>query len=371
MKFNDVMIKHIDQVLPYIDGYKEFIHVIKDGYQVIDYVFVSNDIFKNPFEDDIDIAERHKRLIQLQCRGIKFDLDGNIIGRPFHKFKNYGEDGHIKNIYDWSKPHRVMTKLDGSMVHSCIINGRLRLCTRMGITDQSLEAEQYLTDHQRIQLEVLNTLGANAILEYTSPSNRIVIAYDEPKLTLLAIRNIYTGHYHRNYAIERAFPVVEEHPEMVLGDQNIEQIRAETTGIEGYVVSWADGTYVKIKSNEYTQMHRAVSFFEREDMILPAVLDSQCDDLYPNLSLDRAERLFEYEAQVMKEFLGLVDEVYDARYMYIEDKFPTRKDYAMWVNSNVSTGLRAAYFAAIDNKNVEEAVKACILRNPDLLSVRW
>lgn len=363
-----ILITHIDQVLPYIKDNNEFIHVVKDGYQVVDYTFVSGDIFKYPFENGISAEEKHKRLIQLQCRGIKFDLDGNIIGRPFHKFKNYGEDGHIKNMYDWSKPHRIMTKLDGSMVHSCLINGKMRLCTRMGITDQSLAAEKHLDENHLKCLNALHALGYNAIFEYTSPDNRIVIEYSEPKLTLLAVRHIVSGQY-IDLPNSNIFDTVEIHA-LALSDQSIEQIRAETTGIEGYVVAWDDGTYVKIKGDEYTQMHRAVSFFDRENMILPVVLDSQCDDLYPNLSQDRADRLFNYESQVMKEYIEYVNQAQQAA-ADCKAQNCTRKDFALWVNRIVPAGLRAAYFSALDGKDVKDAVKGCIIRNPDLLSVRW
>ena len=347
-----VYINHIDQVLPEIEGRKDFIHVVKDGYQVIDYVFEDNDTFSTD--------------IRQQCRGIKFDLDGRIIGRPFHKFFNYGQK---LLTYDWLKPHTIMTKMDGSMVHSCIINGELRLCTRMGLSEQAIAAESILTDRQKRYLKVLNQFGWNAILEYTAPDNRIVIEYFTPQLTLLACRNLVTGEYIMFGHAKAEFNNVETH-QLSLSDQNIEQIRAETTGIEGYVVAWPDGTYVKIKGDEYTQMHRAVSYFERESMILPVVLDSQCDDLYPNLSQDRVDRLFKYEAQVMSEFTEMVIDVKSMAQSYHQFGW-TRKDYALEVNANVAAGLRAAYFAAIDGKDVKEAVKACILRNPDLISVRW
>lgn len=283
----------------------------------------------------------------------------------------------IEKIENESKRYDLQTSTENfvangvlvhnSMVHSCIINGELRLVTRMGITEQSLEAEKYLTDRQKRYLKVLNQFGYNAILEFTSPSNRIVIEYAEPKLTLLAVRALQSGNYYQFQHTLDEFDFVEHH-RLTLSDHNIDQIRAETVGIEGYVVAWDDGTYVKIKTDEYTQMHRAVSFFDRESMILPVVLDSQCDDLYPNLSQDRVDRLFKYEAQVMKEFLEMVEEV---TAQAGGGKFWTRKDYALWVNSNVPAGLRAAYFSALDGKNVKEAVKGCIIRNPDLISVRW
>lgn len=346
------IITHIDDVLPFIEGRKDFIHVVKDGYQVIDYVYEEGDSFDNE--------------IRRECRGLKFDMNGNIIGRSFHKFFNYGQK---LLSYDWNQPHRIMTKLDGSMVHSVLINGELRLCTRMGITDQSIAAEGVLTDRQKIILRHLNIFGYNAILEFTSPENRIVIEYDKPELTLLACRDIKKGNYYQLKWLQDEFENIDLH-NFTITDADVERIRAETTGIEGFVVAWNDGTYVKIKGDEYCQMHRAVSYFERENMILPIVLDSQCDDIYPSLSAERASRLFEYESAVMKEYLSMINAIYNT----IQYQFGyecNRKEFALWVNANTPQGLRAAYFAGLDGKNIKEAVRNCILRNPDLLSTRW
>lgn len=354
-----MLITHIDQVLPLIAGRDDFVHAVKDGYQVIDYLFEDNDSFSDP--------------IRAECRGLKFDAKGNIIGRPFHKFFNYGQK---LLTYDWSQPHRIMTKLDGSMVHTAVINDRVRLCTRMGLTEQAALAEE----HTPFNFLLVGPLKEwcdtyTFIFEFTSPMNRIVIEYDKPQLTLLAIRHTRLGYYLpewqlKQFAFYLKVPVVESH-QFVINDSSIEELRRTTTGIEGFVVAWADGTYVKIKGDEYTQMHRAVSFFDREDMILPIVLDSQCDDLYPNLSVDRVARLSEYEAAVMKEFLEWIEKVRIVSDDYFNDVYESRKDYAQWVNNYVPQALRAAFFSAADGKDIKEAVRNCILRNPSVLTVRW
>ena len=115
-----------------VEGRKDFIIVEKDGYTVADYVFMSNDTF--------DELERH------ELRGLKFDnKTGEILARPFHKFFNIGEKEEHANI-DWSRPHVVMPKLDGSMIHAALVNNEVRLMTRMGITEHSIRAERHLTD---------------------------------------------------------------------------------------------------------------------------------------------------------------------------------------------------------------------------------
>ena len=89
-----------------------------------------------------------------------------------------------------------MTKMDGSMVHAAIINGELRLCTRMGITDQSIAAEKLLTLRQKTELRSLILYDrVTPIFEYVGQDNRIVIEYQVPRLVTLAARAIETGVY--------------------------------------------------------------------------------------------------------------------------------------------------------------------------------
>ena len=111
-------IKDLNQILPKIQGKDEFVVIDKDDYIVIDYVF------QGPFTFDSPEA--------LECRGIKFNKDGSILARPFQKFFNHGERGHE---LDSTRPHTVLEKLDGSMIHSAMLNDQIVLMTRKGITD--------------------------------------------------------------------------------------------------------------------------------------------------------------------------------------------------------------------------------------------
>ena len=78
--------------------------------------------------------------IARECRGLKFDADGRIIARPFHKFFNLGEKERVEDI-DWSAPHQLFDKLDGSMIHPAMLNGEMVFMTRMGATDQARLAQ--------------------------------------------------------------------------------------------------------------------------------------------------------------------------------------------------------------------------------------
>lgn len=351
------LIQHISDVLPHIEGRKEFIHVIKDGYQVIDYVYIDSSSLDDP--------------IRAECRGIKFDMDGNLLARSFNKFFNYGE----RNIvYPWNDEYIVMDKADGSMIHPAIVNNELVFMTRMGRTEHAIKAERHLNDRIRHHCYDLLLGGFTPIFEWVSPDNQIVIPYESDRLILLAIRVNHNGRYMNRKYVEDWANLLGVSPietyNLTLHDDNIAEIRQNFRGIEGFVVFFP-GTqqYVKIKTDEYVQMHRAVSFFEREDMILPAVLDSQCDDLYPTLSPERAEKLRRYESDV----LSCAFKYRDLIVKNIEDfkAAETRKDFALRVNAEVQPELRAVYFSALDGKDIWNVLKSVLCKHPHLLAVRW
>ena len=171
-------IKDLNQILPKIQGKDEFVVIDKDDYIVIDYVF------QGPFTFDSPEA--------LECRGIKFNKDGSILARPFQKFFNHGERGHE---LDSTRPHTVLEKLDGSMIHSAMLNDQIVLMTRKGITDTAKQAWEAVTENHIRLFEDAAWNGVTPIFEYTSPNNRIVLPYSEPKLTLIGIRNTVTGEH--------------------------------------------------------------------------------------------------------------------------------------------------------------------------------
>ena len=101
-------ITHINDVLPHIEGRKEFRVMEKEGYTVIHYMVALEETFKWDENDPIGSA------IRRECRGISFDKEGKLICRKYHKFFNVGEKEETQlnkiNLYE---PHIVLEKLDG------------------------------------------------------------------------------------------------------------------------------------------------------------------------------------------------------------------------------------------------------------------
>lgn len=358
------VIETIDDVLPFIEGFDEIIVMEKEGYKVIDYVYQSNDTFNHP--------------MRLECRGLIFDNDGKLIRRPFEKFFNYGEKDTFQTV-DWSKNHIVMDKRDGSMIAAFMLDGKVRFGTRAGITDHSLKAEErHMTNELESECSDWIEAGYTPIFEWTAPDNRIVLDYEKSELRLLAIRHMTTGKYAH---CDGEIPSAWTNPmgikfvdtfDMIFTAQNITNLKETEKNIEGYVVYFPhNGERIKIKTDEYSQMHRAVSYFHREDMILPTVLDQTYDDILPSLSVDRKEKLETYAAKILEEFEILSKDV-KIKFVVWNVKFEgNRKEFALCVQKNADKRLMPVFFRLLDGADIKQVLRDTVLKHPDLLETRW
>jgi RNA ligase len=185
-------IRTIDDVLPHIVGRPEFIIAEKPYGKIINYVVAMADTFDMTGPDDLGGALRR------ECRGLKFYPDGSIAARPLHKFHNIGErDETQPHLIDLNKPHVIMEKRDGSMLHPMMVEGDVRWMTKMGITEVALQAEEFVRKHEKYNNFATWCIknGLTPIFEWTSPSNKIVVSYEKDELTLLAVRENVCGGY--------------------------------------------------------------------------------------------------------------------------------------------------------------------------------
>ena len=119
------LIRHIDDVLPAIEGCDEFKVIEKNDeageYTAIDYMVVTPDSFPSMLSDDPEL--RLISAIRRECRGIKFYKNGIIAARPYHKFHNLNErDETLSSIINWTRDYLAMSKLDGSMIHPLVLH---------------------------------------------------------------------------------------------------------------------------------------------------------------------------------------------------------------------------------------------------------
>jgi len=346
------IINHIDDVLLHISGRSEFVVAERDGYRVIDYNFALADSFDDP--------------VRIECRGIKFAPDGRILARPLHKFFNIGERADTQpHVLDFSQPHAVTEKLDGSMIHPAIVNGEVALMTRMGCTDVARKAERHLTLAVSLGCRAaMERLQYTPIFEFTAPDNRIVVRYEHSGLTLLALRHMVTGEYApADWVVESAAsmgitPVTHHPSDWNSGQAFLDYARA-VTGREGFVVRFDSGLWVKAKGEDYVLKHKAKDSILQEKNVLALILSGGIDDVMPLLD-DGDRRSVEVYRDAVNA--GITKSVDVIRWHVDAGVNLDQKTFAVDHQAKIQPELRPIAFMVRAGKPAGEAVRASLLK---------
>jgi RNA ligase len=384
MKYSFPQITHIDDVLLAIQDSPEFIVAEKDGYKVVNYVVATHDTFPDvlvngeAFVSGQSVGEYSGQLgfaaIRRECRGLVFDLDGKLINRRYHKFFNVNErDETAIHAIDWSRPHVILEKLDGSMVSPCFVHGHLRWMTKMGLTDTSMEAEVFVAsrpDYAEFAHHYLK-YGFTPIFEWCSNKNRIVLDYPEDRLVLTAMRENDSGNYllqdaleaigsHYGIEVVKAYDVSSsKHPSHI-----IDMVRAAEDA-EGVVVRFDDGHMVKIKSDWYVRIHKIKSLLGNERDVVSLILNNQLDDMLPVLPKEDVEKIEKFQSSLMLRIKVMADILseYVGYYRVNYD----RKTFALEHGPKMNALWRGLVFQFWDKECDEhltyQAVVAMILKN--------
>lgn len=351
MKTMFPVINHINDVLPWIKDKPEIIMTEKEHYTVLNYV-VSND---HTFDS----------LMARECRGIKFDENGYIIARPFHKFHNINQIAEtqeqiIAPLFD--RPHIIMNKLDGSMVHAIMIDGSIRLCTKMGITSVAEQAEEFLfgkIDYQNFIIHFINK-QITPIFEWTSRKQQIVLDYPEDNLILTALRFNVTGDY---YTYDKLWKTAEIWGIPVVGvidpDKNIKELIEYTKNLEneeGFVVRFENNLFVKCKADWYCLRHNSRDLVQREFKVVQAILNEEIDDLKPMLlddDINKVEQIEEYITMIIR----MLTTDYEIHFKYVSQTFRDRKTFATSEYAKfIKPERKSAVFAMWDGRTSRELV---------------
>lgn len=328
MRYEFPEIQTIQDVLPHIAGRDEFIVAEREGYTVINYMVSMADTFDMTGPDDIGGAVRR------ECRGLIFGPDGALMSRPFHKFFNVNEREETQDyVLDMTRPHVIMEKMDGSMIRPVMVNGAVRLATKMGVTEVAESAEAYLASRGDSG-EILNWLqrcvkiGVTPIFEFIAPTNQIVISYAESDLVLLAIRDNLTGNYlGRQNGTPAGLTVVPEYGS-VEGNLSDYIARARLQeGREGDIIRFADGHMLKIKNDWYVRIHKTVDRIRFDRHIVELILNEEIDDVMGKLPPHEADRVREFERRFSQQLHDRI-QGYDRYYNTVVASGLDRKRYA-------------------------------------------
>lgn len=376
MHYQFPIIETINDVLPHIQGRDEFVVAEREGYTVINYVVAMADTFDmHDSDDEGNYVYDWTGAMRRECRGLIFNREGRIMSRAFHKFFNINEREETQaHAVDMSQPHVIMEKMDGSMIRPILVDGYLRLATKMGVTEVAMQAEEWLAaqpgvegDLKRAYLKAMVTFNTTPIFEWVSPFNQIVLAYETADLVYLGARDNRTG----EYMFDEAAPFTKVprygSVEGNLADYIERQRGAE--GREGDIIRFADGHMVKVKNDWYVRIHKTVERIVFDRNIVNLIINEEVDDVVPMLPQVQADRVRKFERHFWASFEGT--EMRLRTLFNMAQEHGDRKTIATEFVPKLSNKTDAGFiFRMLDGYNIRELMLQHVEKNT-VSNVKW
>jgi T4 RnlA family RNA ligase len=213
----------------------------------------------------------------LNLRGITFDSKGNLLALAFPKFFNRGEHHSVENV-DMSDFRCFVQKVDGSLISFFRVNGKIECKSMKSVySDVAIECREYAKTRSDIInfVDMLLTDGYSPIFEYVSPTARIVLDYGKKDLVFLGVRSFDTGNIYLAHQLE--VPQSISTPSVFKTmDEASAYLKRED--VEGLVVTMNSGLMLKLKTEHYCKIHKALDGFGAK-IVVGRIIEGTYDDL--------------------------------------------------------------------------------------------
>ena len=265
-----------------------YIDQVKDGvtYRVFTYRLASFTEFQN----------RNA----IECRGHTFRNDNGewvLASLPMHKFFNYGEHIGWGAELDLNSIEYIMDKADGSLISTVDSGDNFFLKSKTSFKSaQAADATEWINRkaNQRFReaMAFYWCQGFTVNCEWVGPSNQIVIGYPENRLIVLNVRKFRELADHGETSHQVGEYVAQETVIKVFGADNVVQsvgVPADPaqfitnadkmTGIEGFIIRFKNGLWVKHKTEAYCTLHHLKDSINNDKRLWAACVNETADDL--------------------------------------------------------------------------------------------
>lgn len=303
--------------------------------------------------------------VTLRARGLILDNKGTLIAQPFPKFFNYEEltpERKLSPPFNTNEKPLVFEKMDGSLGIIYYYDG-WNVATRGSfMSEQAIKGREMLDEYS------LNKFNPNLtyLSEIIYPDNRIVVKYDDSRLTFLSIMsgstelkwsefvdemerlNIPLCHIVRKYNLGFDYDVLKNSPE---------------ENHEGYVVKFEPSSYrVKIKFDEYVRLHRLMTNTSSYDIWDALRTGIDMNDFLKDIPDEFDEWVRSVISDLKIQFFSIAA----AGSSVVDDvtaKFTDRKDIAQYLQTHVDRKYHAVVFNMLDG--IDPADKIWRMIKPD------
>lgn len=282
--------------------------------------------------------------IYRECRSIVIDLHNEeLVLTPFRKFFNINEvkENDIDNILKEIKNANIFeisNKLDGSMQSARWYQDKVFMAGSMALEESNSwrlkDGYSKLTKNHEKMIKFLPEY--TFIFEYISIKDAHVVLYEKKQegLYLIGVRDTTTGEeltYKTISTIGETFNVPVAEIENINIDEVLTKMKQyKSYEKEGWVLN-IDGHKVKIKCDDYVQLHKLLDKFSSVNMIIENIAEDRIDDMVSKVPDNYKERIFKIANRIIKYRDDTIREV--NQYYEMSPK-ADKKEFMIWVTEN-------------------------------------
>lgn len=310
-----------------------------------------------------------------EMRGLTFvfNKDGSLFKRYIllEKFFNLNQTPESEySVISNLSIKQVNFKEDGSIASFIKLpNGKVIGKSKMSMeSEQAVQITRLYNNNIKIKKFVDWTLENDiiAIFEYVSPNNKIVLKYESDDLILLRMRDNNTGEHLDLIKFMDQIGDIKIAPFEDENSLDVLMSKSKTeTGREGWIVTFDNGLMVKIKTEEYLNLHGLYTDeLNRENSLIKLIIDGTIDDIFPQISEDKKQEIESIIDKVNGYILDTSKKVDEL----LKEYDGSRKDFAIKNNKHP---LFSIAMGVINGKDKLEMIKGRILSDTkDLMMAR-
>lgn len=278
-----------------------------------------------------------------EARGTMFEIDngGNVLriaSMPPSKFFNYKENPFTMEL-DFSNVESITDKMDGSLISTFYENVGVFVKSKTSLySEQAIAAQKYLDNDEALQTFCYKicAAGGTVNMEYTAPTNRIVLYYRQESLKVFGVRSKDGDDWTHRFIFDTMTTLQMDTDKYLVNniadsvEHTQEFINSIPTmkDIEGYVVNIKNSERVKIKTDWYISLHHSKDSVNSDKRLFECVVNESQDDLkgifFDDIWL--IGRINNMEVKVKKILSELNVNVYE---FYNLHRLMDRKSYAI------------------------------------------
>jgi RNA ligase len=317
--------------------------------------------------------------ITLQCRGLITDNNtGKVLVRPFKKFFNY-EEVVGKNVIPTKGDYvYVQEKMDGSLGILFNYEGEWLMATHGSFTsDQAIKGLEILKSKYTVFDQVWLKEYAY-LVEIIYPENRIVVNYDEEKITFLSavLNESYNWnptddtelHWTTACSIFAANGIKEEdivktEQHFNFSDELYKSLKEKNeNNKEGFVLRFQPGNFrMKIKFEEYVRLHKIMTNLSTTAVWEVVSSGGNIDDILKDVPDEFYTKIKQYVSTLKYgyyQYWNQLGKTYDyfrfGKYGDIEVE-PTKKQFAEHIKNHHPLA-KSIMFAMWDGKDYDKII---------------